>query len=128
MTAVEVIAVVASVVLGIAFVVAGGSKIAAGRAWPSQARELGAPRWAIPVVPWVEIAVGAALIAQFVPPWPTLAALVLLGAFTVLIGVALAHGRHPPCACFGAWSAKPIGAGHLARNAALILLALLTLL
>ena len=52
----------------------------------------------------------------------------MLVAFTALIGVALAHGRHPPCACFGAWSAKPIGAGHLVRNAALIVLALLALL
>ena len=88
----------------------------------------GAPRWAIPLVPWIEIAVGAALIAQLVPPWPAVAALVLLLVFTVLIGVALAQGRRPPCACFGAWSAKPIGAGHLLRNGALIVLAVLSLL
>jgi hypothetical protein len=88
---------------------------------------LGAPAWIIPLVPWIEIVVGAALIAQFVQPWAALTALVMLVVFTVLIGVALSHGRHPPCACFGAWSAKPIGAGHLARNAGLIVLGVLSL-
>ena len=124
----DTVAVVASVALGIAFVVAGGSKIAAGPSWPTQARGLGAPTWVIPAVPWIEIAVGAMLIAQFGAPWPSLAALVMLTAFTVLIAVALAHGRRPPCACFGAWSAKPIGRGHLVRNGALIVLALVSLL
>ena len=124
----DTVALVASVVLGIAFVVAGGSKIAAGPSWPTQARGLGAPTWVIPAVPWIEIAVGAMLIVQFGAPWPSLAALVMLIAFTVLIAVALAHGRRPPCACFGAWSAKPIGGGHLVRNGALMVLALLSLL
>jgi uncharacterized membrane protein YphA (DoxX/SURF4 family) len=122
------VAVVASVVLGIAFVVAGGSKIAAGPNWPEQARGLGAPTWVIPVVPWIEIVVGAMLIAQFGAPWPSLAALAMLIGFTVLIAIALAHGRRPPCACFGAWSAKPIGASHLARNGGLMVLAMLSLL
>ncbi|MET0909721.1 MAG: MauE/DoxX family redox-associated membrane protein [Ilumatobacteraceae bacterium] len=123
----DVVAVIASVVLGIAFVVAGGSKIAAGDSWPIQARGLGAPNWTLPIVPWVEIAVGAALVAQLVPPWPAVVALGMLVAFTGLIGVALSQGRHPPCACFGAWSAKPIGPGHLARNGALIALALIAI-
>ncbi len=123
----DMVAVVASVVLGAAFVVAGGSKIAAGDSWPSQARGLGAPAWVIPFVPWVEIVVGAALIAQFAEPWAALLALLMLAVFTVLIGVALSQGRHPPCACFGAWSAKPIGAGHLARNAGLLVLGVLSL-
>jgi len=124
----DTVALVASVVLGIAFVVAGGSKIAAGPSWPDQARGLGAPTWVIPAVPWIEIAVGAMLIVQFGAPWPSLAALVMLIAFTVLIAVALRQGRRPPCACFGAWSAKPIGVGHLVRNGALMVLALLSLL
>ncbi|MET0908849.1 MAG: MauE/DoxX family redox-associated membrane protein [Ilumatobacteraceae bacterium] len=124
----DVVAVVASIVLGVAFVVAGGSKIAAGPSWPTQARGLGAPDWTVPFVPWVEIVVGAALIAQFLRPWPAVVALALLIAFTALIGRALAQGRHPPCACFGAWSAKPIGPGHLVRNGALIVLAALSML
>ena len=124
----DTVALVASVVLGIAFVVAGGSKIAAGPSWPDQARGLGAPTWVIPVLPWIEIAVGAMLIVQFGAPWPSLAALAMLIAFTVLIAITLRQGRRPPCACFGAWSAKPIGVGHLVRNGALMVLALLSLL
>jgi len=124
----DIVALVASIIVGVAFVVAGGSKIAAGESWPVQARGLGAPPWTIPIVPWAEIAVGALLIAQAVEPWPAVAALVMLVAFTALIVNSLAHGRHPPCACFGAWSAKPIGPAHLARNAILIALTVVAML
>jgi uncharacterized membrane protein YphA (DoxX/SURF4 family) len=121
------LAIVASILVGVAFVVAGGSKIAAGPAWPTQARGLGAPSAVIPLLPWVEILIGAALIAQVARRPAALAALVLLVAFTILIVLRLAEGKRPPCACFGAWSAKPIGGGHVARNAALAALAALAL-
>ena len=124
----DTVALVASIIVGVAFAVAGGSKIAAGESWPAQARGLGAPTWTIPFVPWVEIVVGALLIVQAVPPWPAVAALVMLVAFTALIVNSLAHGRRPPCACFGAWSAKPIGPAHLARNAILIALTVVAML
>lgn len=117
--------IVASVVVGIAFLVAGGSKVVAGPAWPATAREMGAPDLAIPFVPWLELAVGAALVAQLAVPFPALAALALLVAFTVLIALRLSRGERPPCACFGAWSAEPIGRKHLIRNAVLIVLAVL---
>ena len=122
------VALVASVVLGVAFLVAGGSKLAAGDAWPAQAAGLGAPRVAVPTLPWIELVVGAALVFQLVPPWPAVVALALLVAFTRLIVVRLRAGEHPPCACFGAWSAKPIGRSHLVRNAALIALGVLSLI
>jgi uncharacterized membrane protein YphA (DoxX/SURF4 family) len=120
---VSTIAFIASLLVGIAFVVAGGSKLAAGDGWPAQARDLGAPAVTIPVLPWAELCVGAALIAGLVRPLPAIAALVLLVAFTALIAVRLAEGKRPACACFGAWSATPIGPAHLARNGALIALA-----
>ncbi len=122
------IAVVSSIVVGVAFVVAGGSKLAVGHSWPEQAAGLGVPAWIVPFVPWVEIAVGAALITQLAPPWPAVAALAMLVAFTVVIARNLAQGRRSPCACFGAWSAKPIGPAHLVRNGALMAFALLALL
>lgn len=114
------VGVAASVLLGVAFAVAGGSKLAAGPAWPVQAAALGAPPLAIPTLPWIELSIGAALVAQLARPIPAIAALVLLVAFTVLIVARLAAGDRPVCACFGAWSATPIGAGHLVRNAALM--------
>ena len=121
------VSLVASILLGIAFVVAGGSKLAAGRSWPTQARDLGAPAVVVPVLPWVEIVVGAALIAQLLEPVPAVLAILLLLVFTGLIAARLAAGERPPCACFGAWSAKPIGPGHLARNFGLMALGLLAL-
>lgn len=118
---------VAAIVLGLAFLLAGGSKLAAGPAWPQQARELGAPAFVVPVLPWLEVAIGAALVVQLAEPIPAAGALVLLVAFSVLISVRLAQGRRPVCACFGAWSATPIGPAHLIRNGALIALGVLVL-
>jgi uncharacterized membrane protein YphA (DoxX/SURF4 family) len=118
----------ASIAVGVAFVVAGGSKLAAGNAWPTQAHGLGSPTWVIPFVPWAELAIGAALIVGLVPPLPAAAALVMLVAFTALIGFNMSKGRRPPCACFGAWSSKPIGPGHLVRNAVLVALTIVALL
>ncbi|HTH05481.1 MAG TPA: MauE/DoxX family redox-associated membrane protein, partial [Ilumatobacteraceae bacterium] len=108
----EVVSIVASVLLGIAFVVAGASKLAAREAWPTQAVGLGTPFFLVPYVPWVELAVGAALIVQVAKPIPQFAAIMLLLLFSALIAKRLSEGRRPPCACFGAWSAKPIGPEH----------------
>ncbi len=121
------IAAVAAVVLGVAFLVAGGSKIAAADKWPEQARGLGAPALVIPVLPWFEIVLGAVLVVQVATVVAAIVALAMLMAFTVLIVRRLAEGRHPPCACFGAWSAKPLGWGHVARNVALMIVAVLAL-
>ncbi len=120
------VATVASVLLGIAFVVAGGSKLAAGAAWPAQARGLGAPSWTVPLLPWVELVVGASLVTQLARRPAAIVAAVLLVAFTALIAVRLRQGRRPPCACFGAWSTRPIGALDLVRNAVLLALAVLS--
>jgi hypothetical protein len=35
----------------------------------------------------------------------------------------LMEGRHPACACFGAWSTRPLGEAHLLRNVGFIALA-----
>jgi|TARA_B110000305_G_C19205835_1_gene523460 uncharacterized membrane protein YphA (DoxX/SURF4 family) len=126
--AVDVVGAIASIVLGLVFLVAGGSKIAAGPDWPVQAVGLGAPRGVIPFVPWVEIVVGAALVVQVARRPAALVALAILLVFTTLLATRLSEGKRPPCACFGAWSAKPLGPGHLARNAALIAVAGLALM
>ena len=121
------IPIAASIVVGLVFLVAGASKIAAGPEWLVQARGLGAPAVTIPLVPWIEIAIGAVLVVQVARQPAAFAATAMLVVFTVLIVMQLEQGRHPPCACFGAWSAKPLGAGHVARNVALIALGILAL-
>ena len=115
--------VVAAIVVGAALVVAGASKLAARETWPTQARGLGAPKWSIPLVPWFELAVGAALVAQVARQLMAVVAILLLAVFTVLIVSKLRRGEHPPCACFGAWSATPIGPRHVLRNLVLIAVA-----
>ena len=119
---------VASIVVGVAFLVAGASKVAAGEQWPATAREMGAPAFTIPLVPWVELGVGATLVAQVAVPFPAFAALGLLVVFTGLIVIRMAGGERPACACFGAWSAEPISRIHVIRNSILMALAVLAML
>jgi hypothetical protein len=123
----EVLGAIAAVGLGAVFVVAGAAKLALGAAWPAQARAMGAPMPIATVVPGVELVVGAALIARLAMPLPALAAIVLLVAFSVLIARQLVDGRHPPCACFGAWSHRPLSGVHLIRNAVLVAVAVVAL-
>ncbi len=78
-------------------------------------------------MPWFEIVLGAVLVVQVAPIPAAVIALVTLVAFTGLIVRRLAQGEHPPCACFGAWSAKPLGPGHLVRNGVLMLLAVIVI-
>ena len=119
----DTVAIAAAIVLGAAFVLAGSSKLAAGKAWPAQAAGLGAPTWSVGPLPWIELVLGAVLISNLTRRPASIAALALLVALTGLVVVRLGEGRHPPCACFGAWSARPLGPGHVVRNGLLIVLA-----
>jgi hypothetical protein len=124
---VDVLGVVAAVGLGAVFVIAGAAKVALGAAWPTQARAMGAPMPIATIVPAVELVVGATLVTRVAMPLPAVAAIVLLVAFSVLIARQLVDGRHPPCACFGAWSHRPLSGTHLVRNAVMILVAIVAL-
>jgi hypothetical protein len=110
-------------------VVAGAAKVAAREAWPVQARVMGAPQWVIPVLPWLELGIGATLIVGTgdVRRLAATAAALLLMVFSVQIAALLRRGQRPVCACFGSWSARPLGLRHLSRNLGLVLLAALSL-
>ena len=114
----------AAVVLGIVLLVAGIAK-RADRGWPQDAAALGTPAWAIPVLPWFEMLLGAVLVSGLARPAAAALAGVVLIAFTGLVVLNLARGRRPPCACFGASSRRPIGPGSLVRNVVLLALALI---
>lgn len=116
-----------SVLLGLTFVLAGAAKLIAGRSWVTEAQVLGAPRAAAHAVPWIELAVGAALVTQLARRPAAATAIVLLVVFTALIVTHLRADRHPRCACFGAWSSKPLGTGHVVRNVVLIALGVIAL-
>jgi hypothetical protein len=119
----EPIPVLASVVLGAAFVLAGASKLASGPAWPQMAAQMGSPPLVTRVLPVIEIGIGAMLALSLWRRAIAIVALMMLVGFTVQMVRQLRRGQHPMCACFGAWSAKPLGRTHVARNAALMALA-----
>ena len=120
--------VVASIVLGAVFVVAGVMKVAAPQQWRAQSTGVGVPRVVAEAVPLVELTIGALLIAQLARRPVAVAAAILLVVFTTLLVVRLQQGRHPPCACFGGWSNKPIRWSNVARNAAFVGLAVVVAL
>lgn len=115
----------ARVVLGAVFVSSGALKVR-DPAWPDSARAFGAPAWSVRVLPWVELATGALVAAQF--RWATVGALAVLGAFTWLIVVHVVRGDDVPCACFGRASARPVSWRHVVRNIVLAGLAVVALL
>jgi uncharacterized membrane protein YphA (DoxX/SURF4 family) len=125
---VRVVNVIASVALGIVFVVAGASKVAAGRAWPAQAAELGVPRPIAVAVPWFEMTLGALVAVGLGQPWPAAVALLTLLVFSCVLVRTLRSGRRPPCACFGTWTAAPLRWAHVTRNSAFAALALVAIL
>ncbi|MCP4959758.1 MAG: DoxX family membrane protein [Actinomycetia bacterium] len=118
---------ISSIVLGAVFTFSGALKLR-DPGWPLAARSLGTPDWAIPLVAPFELVLGVSLIAGLGVVVGAAAAIVLLLGFTVVLGRAIRLPNPPVCACFGHWSAKPVGVGSLARNAALIVLASIALI
>ncbi len=112
----------ARVAVGVVLLVAGAAKL--GQAtWSASAAAFGTPARLVPAVPWLELALGAALMAGVAMPWPAWAALVLLGTFTVAVARHVRRGDRPPCGCFGEAVPTPVGPATLARNLVLCLLA-----
>ena len=120
----DVVAIVASVALGLVFVAAGVLKLVEGPAWLKQAADMEVSRSVAVVVPYIEIVVGVLLVAQLFRPWPAVVAIGMLLVFTVVIVRRIRDGSRPPCACFGSKSKRPLGAYHVVRNLAFLALAL----
>lgn len=123
----DTVHVVASLVLGAVFVVSAVAKLIDVAGWRRQAAGLAVPGVVAIVVPFVELAVGAATAARLAAPAAASVALGLLVAFTALIGWNLRNGRRPPCACFGAASTTPISWRHVVRNALLAAIAVVAI-
>jgi hypothetical protein len=114
---------IAAALVGLVFVVASITKLAKPGLWRAQSTDLGVP-WAVAAgVPYVEAVVGAALISQWQRPVFGWCAAAVLVAFTALLVAKLAQGERPPCACFGSFTAAPIGPSNVVRNLVLIGLA-----
>jgi methylamine utilization protein MauE len=118
----------ARVALGIALLAAAIAKIGAGARWLDQATSLGVWRPIAVGLPWFELVTGAAVVAGVAEPWPVAIAVGLLAIFTAWIVVHLVRGEHPPCACFGSLSVAPLSWWHVARNGALIVLGMVSVI
>ena len=123
----DLVGLLAGVAVGIALIWAGGLKLVEGPAWLKQAADMDVARPIAQAVPYVEIVIGVPLVAQMFEPWPAVAALVLLAAYTILIVRRIRDGSRPPCACFGSKSKRPLGVYHVTRNLVLMAVALIAL-
>jgi len=80
------------------------------------------------LLPGVELAVAAGLLIGPISWWAAWAALGLLGAFTLAVGLNMAAGRRPDCKCFGPLHVATIGWRTLSRNVLLMAMAAAVLL
>ena len=87
----------------------------------------GVPAGVVPALalglPLAELLLAAGLIASSTAWVAAVGATILLAAFTLAVGRALARGTESDCHCFGRLSAEPIGPRLLARNGVLLALA-----
>ena len=113
----------AAVIVAGVLLLAGVLKLARPTEWRTQAAGLGVPALVAMVVPFAEIGIGALLLVQWQRHAMAWVAVALFAVFTALLGLRLAQGLRPPCACFGALSSRPIGAGHVIRNIVFVAIA-----
>jgi uncharacterized membrane protein YphA (DoxX/SURF4 family) len=113
----------AAVVLGAVLLVAAVAKLARPGSVAASAAGLRVPVWAAAAVPWVELVLGALLVAGALAPWPALAAGLLLVSFTAVLVRALRHGEHPRCACFGSLGSGRVTWRSVVRNLVFVALA-----
>jgi uncharacterized membrane protein YphA (DoxX/SURF4 family) len=80
-------------------------------------------QWSARVVPWIELALGALMIAGIGLRWVSSAVTALLLAFMVMLTRAAILGLDINCGCFGYGTQKP--ADELLKDGAFLLLSLL---
>ncbi|MGZ4383938.1 MAG: MauE/DoxX family redox-associated membrane protein [Gaiellaceae bacterium] len=120
----DVALLIARLVLAAVFGVAGLAKLADQPGARTALAGFGLPDvLAVPgavVLPIVELVVAGALLPSASAAWGGAAAFALLAAFSAAIAVAMARGRAPECHCFGQLHSEPAGLRALARNLALV--------
>src|SRR5437763_2847506 len=109
---------VVRIVLGVTFLMSGIAKLASGE-WTAVAQRFGTPQWLTPLLPPIEIILGALLVVQIGGPWVPLITLFMLLVFTAAITVHVLRKDEVPCGCFGESTAKSVSPATIARNVAL---------
>jgi uncharacterized membrane protein YphA (DoxX/SURF4 family)/thiol-disulfide isomerase/thioredoxin len=123
---------IARLLLGAVFAVAGFAKLSDRRGTEEAAVAFGAPKpTAAPlaiIIPAAELTAAALLLPAATATAGAVISLALLLVFSVAIAVSLARGRAPACHCFGQLHSAPAGPKTLARNVVLAALAAFVLL
>jgi len=126
-----VVAVVARFVLAAVFAVAGWAKARDQVGTRRAVRDFGVPAViSTPVafiLPVAELTVAALLVLGDTATLGAVGAIILLVLFIVAIAASLARGQRPDCHCFGQTRSEPVSRATLARNWALMALAVLVL-
>lgn len=116
----------ARIALGAVFLLAGGAKIA-DHGWVASAREFGLSKGPAWLVPLAEITLGSMMVAGLGGSVAVSCGIALLMVFSLALAIRLRAGQPIVCACFGAWSRRPISWWTLLRNVFLMLLGYLAL-
>jgi len=118
------VALAARLILGVVFLLSGALKLR-DPSWLAAARQFGAPRLVAITIAPTEIFLGAMLVTGTASPWPSIASEIILAAFTVgmLRVMRRPVNQRPSCACFGRWTARPVGSSSIVRNLVLLALA-----
>jgi peroxiredoxin len=113
---------VARVLLAGMFGISAFAKLADRRGAGQAVREFGVPvalgGAVASLLAWLELGVAVALLVGPSAAAASVAALVLLAGFSLVVTWTLRRGRHPACHCFGRLSSGPVGWSTVARNVA----------
>jgi peroxiredoxin len=119
----------ARLLLAAVFSVAGVAKLVDFKGSRKSLADFGVPGFLAPplavLLPLAELACAVALIPDASVWWGARGVVVLLALFIAGIGINLARGRRPNCHCFGQLSSSPVSGKTLARNAVLLVPAVL---
>lgn len=112
-----------ALLLAAVFVRGGAAKLARPQVTATGFAALGVPAAVVlaGAVPVIELLVAVALVAA--PRAGAVAALVVLAAFSAVLGRALRAGADAPCACFGTARTDPVSTTDLVRNGLLVVAA-----
>jgi peroxiredoxin len=106
--------------LSLVFGLAGVTKLLDLAGTRQAIRNFGAPESTVPLLslllPFGEIAIAIALLFRSTAAYASVAALLLLALFVVVIGINIARGQAPECHCFGQLHSRPVGWPTLTRN------------
>jgi len=122
-------ALVARITLAAAFGLSAATKLTQRDAFARALEDFGVP--AAPALAWalppLEAGLAVLLVTVRDAAWPAFLAIAVLAVFTAAVVANLAGGHPVPCPCFGPppAGARPVSAATVARNGALVALAVL---